>query len=207
MRLGTAGSPAEFIELLRANRADKAYQLTTASFQKKMYPLGLPGAPELRASDPLIKKYPAIMKLERTEHRQHKVKKSSDNKAYEYFCHAREYNPRGPVVLNEMGNGPWVELTLTIIQKSGAWKVDKLEVDMESLAEIWRHNEIDPASQLKKQPEHNAAPEQMASEKKAELHEEAGAKEALARFRRKNHFAPQKKTKENAPGRAIRCGK
>src|SRR6185295_11833402 len=84
----------EFIELLRTKRSDKAYQLASASFQKKSFPQGLPGAAEVRASDPLLNKYPAIMELEQTEHRQHKLKKSADGKGYEYFCHAQEYLPR-----------------------------------------------------------------------------------------------------------------
>jgi hypothetical protein len=133
----------EFIQLLRANRSDKAYQLTSASFQKKLYPLGLPDAPELRKSDPLLQKYPAIMRLEAIEHRQHKLKKSPDSKTYEYFCHAREidattlalgknYTPGYTIeVHRDPGRGPWVELTVTIIQENGAWKVDKLEADKE----------------------------------------------------------------------------
>jgi hypothetical protein len=132
----------EFIQLLRANRSDKAYELTSASFQKEMYPLGLPEAPEIRKSDPLTKKYPAILNLERIEHRQHKLKKSADGKTYEYFCHAREIrtgqatrvDPSADPPIDRTlsaGAGPWIELTLTIIDESGAWKVDKLKVDME----------------------------------------------------------------------------
>jgi hypothetical protein len=133
----------EFIDLLRAKRSDKAYQLASASFQKKTFPQGLPGAAELRASDPLLNKYPAIMELEGTEHRRHELKKSADGTAYEYFCHAQEYLPRTLAAAaknynafpspprDEKGTGPWVELTLTIIQEDGTWKVDKLEADME----------------------------------------------------------------------------
>jgi hypothetical protein len=136
----------EFIQLLRANRSDKAYQLTSASFQKKMYPLGLPEAPELRKSDPLLTKYPAIMRLEGIQHRQHKLKKSSDGRTYEYFCHAREIDATTLALMKnyvpaygvdtietyaEPGKGPWVEFTVTIIQENGAWRVDKLEVDKE----------------------------------------------------------------------------
>jgi hypothetical protein len=136
----------EFIQLVRGNRSDKAYRLTSAAFQKKMYPLGLPDAPELRKSDPLLTKYPAIMRLEGIQHRQHKLKKSSDGKTYEYFCHAREIDATTLALMKnyvpaygvhtietyaEPGKGPWVEFTVTIIQENGAWKVDKLEVDKE----------------------------------------------------------------------------
>jgi hypothetical protein len=134
----------EFIELLRTKRSDKAYQLTTASFQKEMFPQGLPGAAELRASDPLLSKYPTITDLEHIRRRQHKLKAHSDGKAYEFFCHARELLPRdlaaaekayigarGDPDPDRVGSGPWIELTLTIIQEGGAWKVDKVKVDTE----------------------------------------------------------------------------
>src|SRR5262249_37734698 len=112
-------------------------------FQKKSFPQGLPGAAELRASDPLLTKNPAITELEQTEFRQHKLKKSADGKAYEYFCHAQEYLPRAlaaaaknysafpPSPRDGKGTGPWVELTLIIVQEDGIWKVDSIEVDTE----------------------------------------------------------------------------
>jgi hypothetical protein len=134
----------EFIELLRTKRSDKAYQLTTASFQKEMFPQGLPDAAALRASDPLLNKYPTITDLEHIQHRQHQLKAPSDSKAYEFFCHAREALPRdlaaaekayigarGDPNPDHVGGGPWMEFTLTIIQEDGAWKVDKVKVDME----------------------------------------------------------------------------
>jgi hypothetical protein len=133
----------EFIELLRTKRSDKAYQLATASFQKEMFPQGLPGAAELRASDPLLNKYPAITELEHIRHRQHKLKMPSDSKGYEFFCHAREAVPRNIAAARKafgasadpdpefLGSGPWIEFTLTIIQEGGVWKVDKVKVDAE----------------------------------------------------------------------------
>jgi hypothetical protein len=54
------------------------------------------------------------------------------------------------------------------------------------LAKIWRHNRIDPASQLEKEPEYNTSPEQMTPEKEADVCEKTGTKEALARLRRKD---------------------
>jgi hypothetical protein len=41
---------------------------------------------------------------------------------------------------------------------------------------------------LDKQPEYDAAPEQVTPEKEAEVHEKTGSKEALVRFRRKDHL-------------------
>jgi hypothetical protein len=132
----------EFIDLLCTKRSDKAYQLASASFQKKMFPQGLPGAAEL-ASDPLLNKHPAIIELEQTEYRQHKLKKSADGKAYEYLCHAQEYWPRAqaaaaknyrafpPPPRDGKGTGPWVELTLIIVQEDDIWKVNSIEVDTE----------------------------------------------------------------------------
>src|SRR5213594_4164466 len=54
------GVGKEFIELLHTKRSDQAYQLASPSFQKEMFPQGLPGSAELRASDPLLNKYRAI---------------------------------------------------------------------------------------------------------------------------------------------------
>jgi hypothetical protein len=124
----------EFIELVRTKRPDKAYQLASASFQKKMFPRGLPGAPEIRASDPLVKKYPSILKLEPIKHSQHKLTKSANGKSYAYFCHARQYSAEvlafaaSGYDLNP-GTGPWIEFTLTILREDGSWKVDMVEVD------------------------------------------------------------------------------
>ena len=54
------------------------------------------------------------------------------------------------------------------------------------LAKAWRDDRIDPTSQLEEHPEDDAAPEQVAAEKEADVGDKAGAKEALARFRRKD---------------------
>jgi hypothetical protein len=133
----------EFIDLLCTKRSDKAYQLASASLRKKSFPQGLPAAAELRASDPLLNKHPAIMELEQSEYRQHKLKKADDGKTYEYFCHAQEYWPRTLAAAAKnynafpapprdgKGSGPWVELTLIIIQEDGSWKVDSIDVDTE----------------------------------------------------------------------------
>src|SRR5580704_11200327 len=39
------------------------------------------------------------------------------------------------------------------------------------VVEICRHNRVDPASQMEKQPEYNTAPEQVTPQKEAEVHE------------------------------------
>jgi hypothetical protein len=52
--------------------------------------------------------------------------------------------------------------------------------------ESWRSEQVDPILQPEKQPEYDTAPQQMAPEEEPEVHEEAGAQEALARFRWKD---------------------
>ena len=132
-----------FVILLRDNSPLVVYDdLTSIAYQKQH---------TIKTLSELTNQHPAIKRLEPHEASKHELKKAADGKAYIHVYRARPFAEEkwnavqasiantaadSPFIggdrtarLREIrGDGPRIEFTFTLIQESGAWKVDKLDI-------------------------------------------------------------------------------
>jgi hypothetical protein len=100
----------EFVEDLEKDRVASAYRSTSTPFQKRT---------ERKAFDELVEKYPQVRELAQVEGwRQEKTKKLPNKKGYEYYF--TTYMVSAPTKT--------FNVTLTIVDEGGEWKVDDLEI-------------------------------------------------------------------------------
>jgi hypothetical protein len=100
----------EFVVDLEKDRVASAYRSTSTSFQKRT---------ERKAFDELVEKYPQVRDLAQADSwRQEKIKKLSNKKGYEYYF-TTYISTSATKTFN---------LTLTMVDEGGEWKVDDLEI-------------------------------------------------------------------------------